>query len=63
MKLFIKIAGWVAVGFVVLIAACVITLKSISNEQYKEWISEAVNHLTGRQLTFDGEVNVYFAKR
>ncbi|MFT5729226.1 MAG: hypothetical protein ACI8PB_003390 [Desulforhopalus sp.] len=62
MKPMMKIACWSAAGFICLVIACVIVIKSISNDQYKEWISDAASSATGRQLVFDGDFNVHFGK-
>lgn len=62
MKPLMKIAGWGAAGFVVLVIASVIVIKSISDDQYKKWISNVASSATGRQLVFDGDFNVHFGK-
>lgn len=62
MKPLMKIAGWSAAGFVVFVIASIIVIKSISDDQYKKWISNVASSATGRQLVFDGDFNVHFGK-
>lgn len=63
MKLLMKIVGWSTAGFAGLLIVCIIVIQSISNDQYKEWISDLAFSATGRQLVFDGDVNVHFGKK
>lgn len=62
MKLMMKIIGWSAAGSAGLLIACIIIIQSISNAQYKEWISDLAFSATGRQLVFDGDVDIHFGK-
>ena len=58
MKLLLKVIGYTFIGIVGFILLAFITLQLISDDQYKKWLTGAVESATGRTLAIDGEFDV-----
>lgn len=63
MKLLIKIACSIFAVLIGMVFVAVIVLKTVSNEQFKEWGTAAAYNFTGRQLVIDGEFSVHIGKQ
>ena len=63
MKRLLSFFGYLFLGFSGLIILSVAVLKLISDEQYKVWLSAAVQSATGRELAVDGPLSLQFGAR
>ena len=53
MKKLLKILGMIATGLIALLVVVFLTLKLISDDQYKQWIASAVKSATGRDFSIE----------